>query len=166
MGKSIAPKGGEDRIYTPPELAQQIVDHFKPSGSMLEPCYGKGAFFNAMQLYSRHPIHFSEIDMGYDFLDINPREFHFDWIITNPPWSLFRKFLLKSMEVADNIVFLANLNVWCSKCRIREIKENGFGAKEALLVPTPPAPWRQTGFQLAATHIQKGYTGPLYFSGL
>ena len=32
MGRSLIPKGGNDRVMTPDPLAQYIVDHFKPDG--------------------------------------------------------------------------------------------------------------------------------------
>ena len=34
MTRPLAPKGGNDRVYTPPELARQIVRHFISPRSM------------------------------------------------------------------------------------------------------------------------------------
>jgi hypothetical protein len=82
----------------------------------------------------------------------------FDWLITNPPYSLFKPFLLRAMEVANNIVFLAPINHFVTKARLRMMKEEGFGFVKILSVPTPKE-WPQSGFQLAAVHIQRGYTG-------
>ena len=89
---------------------------------------------------------------------------HQDWIITNPPWSKFRDFLKKSMEVSDNVVFLALLNAWFMKARVRDMSQAGFGVVEVLMIDTPAKPWPQTGFQLAAVHIKRGHTGPTLFS--
>lgn len=161
MSRSMNPKGGDDRVYTPPPLAQQIVRHFDPGGSCLEPCAGEDAFIHAMCLAPLAFIVYEcEIDRGEDFFDFNLKV---DWIITNPPWSQFRQFLKHSMELADNVVFLANLNAWVTRSRMRDVFDAGFGYKEALLVDTPPKPWPQTGFQLAAVHIQRGYTGGMNF---
>lgn len=154
----LCPRNGNDRVYTPPELAKQIVQHFKPSGKILEPCKGKGAFTDAMYVFADNGyISCYEIDIGLDFLSSTPP--HHDWIITNPPWSQLRAFLSKSMQVADNVVFLCLVNAFFMKARQRDMQEAGFGMKEILFVPTPPKPWPQTGFSLGAVHIQRGWTG-------
>jgi len=135
--RALAPKGGDERVYTPPELAAQIVAHFRPSGRLLEPCAGRGAFVQAMKAETSllGSVRWCEIDVGVDFFDwVDP----VDWIVTNPPWGAkFRSFLLHSMTTANNIVFLANMNVWDTKCRRREIAEAGFGVVEILTVDTP-----------------------------
>ena len=43
-GRSTA----QDVVMTPPETAIKILNHFKPTGKILEPCRGDGAFYNAM----------------------------------------------------------------------------------------------------------------------
>lgn len=146
----LIPKGGNDKIYTPDDLAQRIVDRFKPSGRILEPCRGSGAFTKAMP-----GCHWCELDEGIDFLAYWG---HWDWIVTNPPYSKFRAFLNHSMEVADNVVFLAPISHMVLKARRRDIKEKGFGVVSILEVDTPKS-WPQSGFQLAATHIKLGYGG-------
>jgi hypothetical protein len=164
MSRALAPKGGNDRVYTPPSLAQQIVTHFNPDGVMLEPCAGKLAFVDAMFKQPGYTaVCYCEIDKGSDFFKWTQPV---DWIITNPPWSQFRQFLKHSMELADNIVFLALLNAWFMRARMKDVQDAGFGYVEALLLDTPPKPWPQTGFQLAAVHIKRGYTGDMKFSRL
>ena len=153
--RPLAPKGGDDRVYTPPYLAQQIVAHYKPVGKILEPCRGKGAFTDILN------CDWFEIDEGKDFMSATG---HWDWIITNPPWSKFRIFLNKSMEVADNIVFLCLVNAFWMKARRRDMKECGFGIKEILELETPPKPWPQTGFQLGAVLIVRGWSGVINIS--
>jgi len=166
MSRPLAPKGGNDRVYTPPELARQIVRHFDALGKRLDPCRGKGAFEKAMVEHSVFGfVEWCEIDEGVDFLAIDITE-HYDWVITNPPWSQLRAFLKKSMEVSDNVVFLCLVNAFFMKARQQDMKDAGFGMKEILFVPTPPKPWPQTGFSLGAVHIQKGYSGPVAFSHL
>lgn len=163
--RALAPKGGNERVYTPPALAAQIVAHFRPSGRMLEPCAGQRAFVDALNAHgSFGPVRWCEIDEGIDFFH---HRGHTDWIVTNPPWGpKFRSFLLHSMELADNIVFLANMNVWDTKRRRREIAEAGFGVVEILTVDTPPPPWPQQGFQLAATWLKRGWTGSTHIHSL
>ncbi len=156
MSQPLAPKGGDDRVYTPPRLAKDIVQHFKPSGIALEPCAGKGAFVSALQESLPTWVISCEIDRGDDFLVWEGKA---DWIVTNPPWSQLRAFLKKSMEVDDNVVFLCLVNAFFMKARQADMQAAGFGMKEILFVPQPPKPWPQTGFSLGAVHIQRGYTG-------
>jgi hypothetical protein len=164
MSRPLAPKGGDDRVYTPPELAVAIVDHFKPSGKMLEPCAGKHAFSNAMFKWSECPVDCCEIDVGTDFLKADLGKYQ--WIITNCPWSQTRQFLKRSMELSDNVVFLCLVNAFFMKARQRDMQEAGFGMKEILFVPTPPKPWPQTGFSLGAVHIQREWTGDCKMTNL
>lgn len=157
-GQPLVPNGGNDRVWTPDDLTKNIVDHFKPTGRILEPCRGQGAFTRAMPTAK-----WCEIDEEIDFLTT---EGHWDWIVTNPPWSKITPFLKKAMEVSDNIVFLALLNAWFQKKRMQDMQEAGFGFKEILLLDTPKKPWPQTGFQLAAVHISKKHNNQVNFSHL
>lgn len=159
----LAPRGGNDKVYTPPRLAKDIVQHFKPTGFAVEPCSGKGAFTCALRESQVDSVVTCEIDEGDDFLLF---EGSCDWIITNPPWSQLRAFLKKSMEVADNVVFLCLVNAFFMKARQRDMEQAGFHIKEILFVDTPPPPWPQTGFSLGAVHVQRGYQGSVTFSYL
>jgi hypothetical protein len=153
--RPLAPKGGNDRVYTPDNIAKIIVDHFRPSGRLLEPCKGKGAFLRALG----SDCDWCEIDDGKDFFAYQGKV---DWIVTNPPWSLIRPFLAHSMKVADNVVFLCLVNAFFMKARQRDIDNAGFGIVEMLEIPQPSNPWPQTGFSLAATWIRKGWTGGIH----
>ena len=142
---------GEQEIYTPDNLAKLIVDHFKPSGRICEPCRGGGAFCRAMP-----GCEWYEKSDGKDFMLAEGR---WDWIVTNPPWNDVTNFLRKSMRHADNIVFLCWAAAWWTKARQREMAENRFGMVEMCFVPTPPPPWPQSGFLLGAAWLRRGWTG-------
>lgn len=173
--KERAANPERDDVMTPRDLAVAILIHFKPTGHFLDPCCGDGAFFN--QVIGVESADYCEIKKGRDFLEYDfpdgPRdrfgEIRYDWIITNPPFSVLRAFLQRSMQLADNVVFLCNLNAIIGlKARLRDVREEGFGVKEILLVDTPPvsAGWAQSGFQLAATHLQRGYRGDVKWGSL
>lgn len=151
--RSAIPRGGNDRVMTPPDLALRIVGHFKPQGySILEPCEGDGSFTAAFETWGTKLVFSCEIDRGEDFLTW---ETPVDWIITNPPWSNFLAFLKHSMTVAHDVVFLANANAWFVKARINAMRDAGFHFREFAYVPTPKKPWPQFGLQLAAVHISR-----------
>lgn len=169
-GRSLCPGGNPpsaDLVMTPEPLARSIIEHFNPTGKILDPCRGAGAFYNNFP--QREKLAWMEIVDGRDFLDgLIVHEGHvvtFDWIITNPPYSLFKPFLIRAMETANNVVFLAFINHFTTKARMRLMKEEGFGFVDIFSVPTPKE-WPQSGFQLAAVHIQRGYKGKCEFSWL
>ncbi len=144
-----------DCIETPIKLAKQIVKHFKPNGIILEPCKGKGNF---MKVLPKNTL-WCEIKKGKDFFDFNKKV---DWIITNPPYSKMRKFIQKSMEVADNIVFLTTINHLWLKARIRDIKKAKFGVKEIIIFDTPKT-FPQSGFQIGCFYLKRNYIGDIKF---
>lgn len=147
----------DDVVQTPIDLARRIVDHFQPKGSILEPCKGEGNFLSCLP-----NAFWCEISEEKDFFDWTTSV---DWIITNPPWSQFRKFLLHAMEVSQEVVFLITINHVWTKARIRDMKEKGFGLKEICLIETPKT-FPQSGFQLGVVHYSKDYEGPILFSDI
>jgi len=155
-GKSLLPKGGNDRIMTPDTLAEQMVSYFNPFGkTVLEPCKGEGAFMRAFEKYGIN-ADWCEIDEGKDFYEYDKKV---DWIITNPPYSQLTKFLVKSLSVADNVVFLCLANAMFFTARIRTIHRAGFGVKEIVYVNPPEKPWPRFGVPIAMVHLQRNYKG-------
>ena len=150
--RSMVTRSGNDRVYTPDYLAKQIVDRYKPTGRILEPCCGDGAFLKYMPT-----AEWCEIDKGVDFLT---HKGHYDWIITNPPYSKYRLFLEHSFNLAENVVFLQFVNAFFMKARVRLMKEYGFEIKDIWYIDTPPKPWPQTGFQVGCIYwTRKGMEG-------
>lgn len=147
----------EDCVQTPKEIAQAIIDNFKPTGRVLEPCKGEGNFLAVYPFTS-----YCEILEGKDFFE---EKEHYDWIITNPPYSKMRAFLKKSMEVADNVVFLTSINHLWLKARMRDVKEAGFGIKEIVICDTPKT-FPSSGFQIGCFHLQRDYVGDIRFKEL
>ena len=147
-----------DVVMTPEYVAKALIDHFKPEGKILEPCKGSGNFLKYLPSNSL----WCEISEGKDFMEFDEKV---DWIITNPPWSKIRPFIQKSLEVSDNFVFLTTIVHLWMKARLRDIHQAGFGIKEIILLSTPKS-FSQSGFQLGAFHIQRGYSGSIKFSDL
>lgn len=159
----------DDVVQTPVALARRLVQHFCPSGRVLEPCKGEGNFLRALEasLHETAPgrrrakrktasVDWCEIKEGRDFYEWTERV---DWIVTNPPWSQVRRFLQQAMAVADNVVFLMTINHVWTRARVRDIRDAGFGLREIVLLDMPPA-FPQSGFQLGAVHLVRGWKGP------
>jgi len=147
----------DDVVMTPEPLAKKIINHFNPEGSVLEPCKGSGVFYNNFNNTNKY---WCEISENIDFFDFDKKV---DWIITNPPWSKIRNFLIHSMELSDNIVFLFTINHLWTKARLRDIKEMGFGIKEIIIFDTPNN-FPQSGFQVGVVYIKKHYIGNIKFT--
>lgn len=163
MGRALSPSPNDpihDLVFTPRPLAQDIINHFAPSGTILDPSKGDGAFFD------QYPIDcekfWCEISEGTDFFEWSDRV---DWIITNPPWSKMRKFIQHGMKCADNIVYLCTINHFMTKARLRDLFEGGFSICEIYGVVTPKHNWPQSGFQLAAVHLKNVENDYVKFTG-
>ena len=148
----------QDVVYTPVPLAVDIIRHYEPTGVILDPCMGDGAFY--LNFPTDSETLWCELDQGMDFFNHSRK---CDWIITNPPWSKMRTFLQHSMTLAKNIVFLTSINHYATKARLRDMLQANFGIKEFYCFDTPKS-FPQSGFQLAAVHTQLGYTGPSQYS--
>ena len=92
-----------DIVYTPDYVAKQIVELVNPSGLCLDPCRGDGAFHKFLPAGSDY----CEIAEGKDFLLYNK---NVDYVIGNPPYSIFESFLTKSFEISNNVSFLVPTN--------------------------------------------------------
>lgn len=146
----------DDVVFTPGPLAWEIVNHFKPTGVVLEPCKGAGIFLE----YLPAGTLWCEISEGRDFFEFHDKV---DWIVINPPWSKMMGFLKHGMQVATNIVYLVTVNHLWTKARVREIRAAGFGIKE-IMTCAHPSSFPSSGFQLAVIHLQLGWTGPITLS--
>ena len=158
MSKSLIPSKNtseKDLVWTPPGLAKKIIADLNPSGLILDPCRGPGAF------YDNFPAHcekdWCELSEGRDFFEYKQKV---DWIITNPPWSIQRSFAKHAYTIADNTAFLITITSELGMAaRVRDMVDAGFGVKAIYFYDQPKTDWPQSGFQLAVVHKQKGYKG-------
>jgi hypothetical protein len=163
LPRSFIPKHNtpdKDLVITPISLAKDIIKHFKPSGLILDPCRGEGAFYNNFPKNCKKD--WCELSEGKDFFNYKNKV---NWIITNPPWSKIRDFIIHSTKISNNVVFLITINHYFTKLRLRLLYKNNFGLKEFYCVKTPPLPWPGSGFQLAAVYFKKNYKGEIIISG-
>jgi hypothetical protein len=116
MGKAFfSRKSKSDFFETPYSMTEQLLENekFDYDKTVLEPASGELAIFNVLSDKGFLPIH-GDIKNGFDFLKReNITIFEnkpFDYIITNPPFSLWDKFVEKAKEVAiEKFAFLGRL---------------------------------------------------------
>jgi hypothetical protein len=159
MGNKFNPKiphryahlNPNDVVFTPDGVAKFIVDMFCPSGKILEPCSGEGAFLRALP----EGVEWCEIVYGRNFYDYNKPV---DWIVTNPPYSDFDRFLIHCMALAENILLLVPIaKIFKSMKTIRLIYNYGGIVKMYFLGANKCGfPF---GFPCMAVHFKKGYNG-------
>lgn len=142
-----------DKVYTPTTIAKLIIDKFQPTGKILDAFKGNGAF------YDNYPEELEkdwcEIDEGKDFFEYKE---HVDWIITNPPYSIYDEVMEHSFEIADNIVYLVPLSkVVSSLGRIKKIFEYG-GVPYIYIIGASRCGF-PFGFPACAIHMKRGYKG-------
>jgi len=110
-----------DIIYTPEPVAKLIIGmcDINPTDKVLDPCKGEGVFFNN---YPECNKNWCEITENKDFFKYNDKV---DWIIGNPPFSLWTKWLEHTAKITDNFCYIMGIMNLTSK-RIEKIKNAGF----------------------------------------
>lgn len=142
-----------DKVYTPDNIAKLIINEFELSGKVLDPFKGKGAF------YDNYPNNveklWCELDCNKDFFEFNDRV---DWIISNPPYSIFNKVIEHSFAICDNIVYLIPINKLTSSfTRIKQL--SNWGGIPKVILMSPKAIGFPFGFAVGAVYFKKGYKG-------
>jgi len=147
-GKATA----SDTVFTPVATAKRIIDYFDPKGFCLEPCKGAGAFYDAMS----DPKEWCEITEGRDFLEY---EGYADWIITNPPYSIYDDFLAKCFSVADNVVLFAPVAKAFKSMKIENLVRKYGGLKEIVFMGGGGKYGFGFGFPVGCLYYKKNFNG-------
>lgn len=146
-------KKGNDCIMTPEWVAKDMISYFSPSGSILEPCRGEGVFTNLLP-----DAQWCEINEGKDFFSWQQKV---DWIISNPPFSKMRLFILHSFKIADDIVYLVPVwKIYLSFGLVKETQKFG-GIKEIRWYGTGGSLGFPMGNGIGAVHWKRNYTGSI-----
>jgi len=144
---------------TPNETSIKIIKHFTKQikGVCLDPCKGEGSFYDNLP----EPKCWAEINLGIDFFNWKDKV---NWIITNPPYSIYDLFLTKCFEISENVVLLIPLQkLWKSKTNENMVFEYG-GIKEIVFMGTGNKHGFPVGFPVGAVHFKKNYKGDIKYS--
>ena len=154
FGKGVLVENPNDNIYTPEDVSKLIISKFNLSGKVLDAFRGGGSFYNNYP--ENVEKYWCEIKDGVDFFDYHEK---IDWIITNPPYSIFDKVLTHSFEIAENVVYLVPLSkVVSSMGRIRKI--SSFGGVPYIFIISAGKCSFPFGFPACAIYMKKDYKGP------
>ena len=141
-----------DMVYTPTFVSKHIIDFLQPNGVCLDPCKGDGAFYD----YLPENREYCEIREGTDFLLYNKKV---DWVIGNPPYSIFEDFLRKGFEIADNVSYLVPTNKIFQRQLIMDMINKYGGIKSIIVYGSGSNINLPFGFSVGNFHFERGYTG-------
>lgn len=142
-----------DIVYTPVSVSKGIIDFLQPIGVCLDPCKGDGAFYNHLP----EGRQYCEIAEGKDFFDW--RSGKVDWVIGNPPYSIFKEFLEFSFEIANNVSFLVPTNKVFQRQVIMNMINKWGGVKSIIIYGSGTLIDFPFGFSVGNFHFEKGYKG-------
>jgi len=142
-----------DIVYTPTYVSENIVRWLNPKGKCLDPCMGDGAFYNYLPEDNRD---YCEIREGKDFFTYNEKV---EWIIGNPPYSIFEDFLRKGFEISDNVSYLVPTNKIFQRQIIMDMINKYGGIKSIIIYGSGQLIGFPFGFSVGNFHFEKGYKG-------
>ena len=142
-----------DTVLTPERTAQWIVDHFNPQGSILDPSAGEDAFYKRFTSNDKYRC---EIKDGIDFLLWDKRV---DWIITNPPYSIYDLFLEHAFKIADNVVFFVPIAKAFKSNTVQIMVQKYGGLREIIYMGTGSHHGFAFGFPVGCLYYKRGYSG-------
>jgi len=141
-----------DVVYTPRNISQGIIKNLNPYGICLDPCRGDGAFYD----YLPEDKLYCELKEGSDFLHFEKKV---DWIIGNPPYSIFLEFLEHSFKYSDNVSFLVPTNKVFQRQVIMDMINDYGGIKSVIIYGSGNLIGFPFGFSVGNFHFEKGYKG-------
>lgn len=141
-----------DIVYTPSHVSKHIINFLQPTGKCLDPCKGDGAFLQFMPQNSDY----CEIREGKDFFEYNKKV---DWVIGNPPYSIFKEFLEKSFEISENVSFLVPTNKIFQRQIIMNMIGKYGGIRSIIIYGSGSLIGFPFGFSVGNFHFEKGYKG-------
>jgi hypothetical protein len=146
-----------DYVKTPEWCAKDMVGHFSPSGRILDPCRGENkVFYNILE-----NCDWCEINEGIDFFE---NKNQYDWVIGNPPYSIFNAWIRQSYKIGKNIVYLLpTFKVWNPLSLARLYRDRGGIRHIRLYDVGKKIEWSRSR-PITAVWFQVGYTGDTSYS--
>lgn len=141
-----------DIVFTPDAVAKSVVHWLRPSGICLDPCRGDGAFYRHLP----DGAEWCEVRDGRDFFDFTNRV---DWIIGNPPYSIFEDWLRHSFEIANDVAYILPTNKVFQRQVIMSMINQYGGVKALKVYGSGSVVGFPFGFSVGTFHFQRGWSG-------
>lgn len=117
--KPVEERPEQDYYNTPFSLSWELLNlNIIPKGvTIYEPACGSGAISSQLKKAGHNVVEDDIRTTGKNFLNCTD---HYEWLITNPPFSLFDEFVLKAKECSDNFAFIMKTNFLGAHSRIKK----------------------------------------------
>tara|TARA_R110000782_G_scaffold199844_1_gene288745 strand:+ start:105 stop:686 length:582 start_codon:yes stop_codon:yes gene_type:complete len=114
-----------DIIFTPKPVAELMIEmcNIQPNDKVLDPSKGGGVFYDNFPECDKS---YCEITEDIDYFDASGT---YDLIIGNPPYSIWNKWLDKTMELTDKFCYIFGV-MNLSSPRLQRIYEKGYVIKK------------------------------------
>lgn len=142
-----------DTVYTNSRTAQWIIDYFNPQGNILEPAAGNNVFYDKFKNQEKYRC---EIKDGIDFM---LWKIKVDWIITNPPYSIYDDFLKHAFQIANNIVFFVPIAKAFKSNKVQKMVQEYGGLKEIIYMGGGSKHGFAFGFPVGCLYYKREYWG-------
>ena len=116
--------GGPDDYQTPPYAIYPLLPYINKNWIIWESAQGEGNLFREFKKLG-YTVFGTDIIEGKDFLSYNP-PFHYDFIITNPPYSIKQDFLRRCYELKKPFALLLPLTTFETAKRQELFKKYGL----------------------------------------
>lgn len=113
-----------DFYPTPPEVTEALMDFllpYLPKTTIWEPAAGEGDMVEVLSKYG--DVLATDLSTGYDYL-ATPVPGGTGAIITNPPFKLAEKFILKAVREAPVVAMLLKTQYWHARSRYDLFQEH------------------------------------------
>lgn len=104
-------QGHSNDFQTPPEAILPLLPYLKPKSTIWECAAGEGSLVDAFAA-RRFKVVGSDIRDGLDFLTWAPPGRTYDYIVTNPPYSLKQQFLTRCYGLGKPFALLLPLTTF------------------------------------------------------
>lgn len=127
-GNSARGRRQSDLYPTPPEATVALLRflNLPKNTTIWEPAAGEGDMVKAIRAFGYGSSFGTDVSEGFDFLspDIFKRLLTgFDWIITNPPFSLAEDFIRRAAEIQKPFAMLLKSQYWHAAKRMALFEE-------------------------------------------
>jgi hypothetical protein len=123
-------KSPNDKIYTPPSVAKKMIEicNILPTDKVLDPSKGGGVFYDNLPECIKS---YCEIEEDIDFFDYNDEV---DIIVGNPPFSLWNKWIDKTIQLnPKKVCYIYGVFNMTPK-RFERFENNGYKIQKVVLV--------------------------------
>ena len=110
--------------YTPKSAVEEIIPVL-PKGITIWECANGEGYITKVLRENGFTVITSDITTGQDFLTFKQTE-DYDMILTNPPFNLKNKFLMRCYELNKPFLLLGPITFLESQKRLRKYKEKGI----------------------------------------